>query len=205
MTATATTKHQPVALITGAGRRFGFALAQALLAEGYLVLAHYNSSREGVAELEESGALGLQADLTDQQAIEQLILDVKQRTQRLDLLVNNASCFFDNARVDADPRALAAVFQVHVQAPYQLINGLSELLAVSGNGAVINITDIYTDSPSTNYIAYCAAKAGLANLTQSFAKQLAPKVRVNGIQPGPILFCLSMTANTVTRYLPRHH
>ncbi|MGQ4275634.1 SDR family NAD(P)-dependent oxidoreductase [Pseudidiomarina sp. E22-M8] len=188
MTSTAVTEQQPVALITGAGRRFGFELAKALLAEGYRVLAHYNSSREGVAELEELGALGLQADLTDQQAIEQLVIDVKQSTQRLDLLVNNASCFYDNERVNADPQALAAVFQVHVQAPYQLIHGLSELLAAHGDGAVINITDIYTDSPATGYIAYCAAKAGLANLTQSFAKQLAPKVRVNGIQPGPILF-----------------
>ncbi|MDN7124028.1 SDR family NAD(P)-dependent oxidoreductase [Pseudidiomarina sp. 1APP75-32.1] len=185
---TTTSKQKPVALITGAGRRFGFELAKALLAENYLVLAHYNSSRDGVAELEQLGAIGLQADLTQQNAVELLIENVKTHTDRLDLLVNNASCFFNNEKVNQDRSALAAVFQVHVQAPYLLIHALSDLLASTGNGVVINITDIYTDSPSTDYIAYCAAKAGLANLTQSFAKQLAPEVRVNGIQPGPILF-----------------
>jgi len=87
-----------------------------------------------------------------------------------------------------DPEALAAVFQVHNVAPYLLITGLQQQLSNSDNGLIINITDIYTDKPSTNYIAYCAAKAGLANMTQAFAKTLAPDVRVNAIQPGPILF-----------------
>lgn len=180
--------HRPVALITGAGRRFGFELAKSLLAEGYLVFAHYNSSRDGVVELETQGAIGVQADLTSRDAIEALITQVQRQTKRLDLLVNNASCFFNNSVVDKDPTALAAVFEVHVQAPYLLINGLQEQLRTAGKAVVINITDIYTDSPSTDYIAYCAAKAGLANLTQSFAKALAPDIRVNGIQPGPILF-----------------
>ncbi|RUO55415.1 SDR family NAD(P)-dependent oxidoreductase [Pseudidiomarina homiensis] len=180
--------QQPVALITGAGRRFGFALAKSLLAEGYRVFAHYNSSRDGVAELEELGAVGVQADLTSHDAITALIAAVQAQTQRIDLLVNNASCFFNNQTVDSDPTALAAVFEVHVQAPYLLINGFRPQLKQADNAVVINITDIYTDSPSTDYIAYCAAKAGLANLTLSFAKALAPEVRVNGIQPGPILF-----------------
>lgn len=180
--------EQPVALITGAGRRFGFTLAQHLLTEGYLVLAHYNASKAGIVELEQQGAIGIRADLTDSAAVAGLIDEVQRCTSRLDLLVNNASCFYNNTTVDADPAALAAVFQVHVQAPYQLITALTPLLQASGTGNVINITDIYTDSPSTDYLAYCAAKAGLANLTQGFAKSLAPKVRVNGIQPGPILF-----------------
>ena len=180
--------QQPVALITGAGRRFGFELAKSLLVEGYLVFAHYNSSRDGVAELEEQGAIGVQADLTSRAAVQALIEKIQAQTQRLDLLVNNASCFFTNEVVDDDPAALAAVFEVHVQAPYLLIKGLQPQLEKTGSAVVINITDIYTDSPSTDYIAYCAAKAGLANLTQSFAKALAPTIRVNGIQPGPILF-----------------
>lgn len=180
--------QQPVALITGAGRRFGFELAKALLSEGYLVFAHYNSSRAGVEELERDGAIGVQADLTSRAAVHSLIKQVQAQTSRLDLLVNNASCFFNNNVVDTDSTALAAVFEVHVQAPYLLITGLKQQLLQADNAVVINITDIYTDSPSTDYIAYCAAKAGLANLTQSFAKALAPEIRVNGIQPGPILF-----------------
>lgn len=182
------TQQQPVALITGAGRRFGLALAKALLAEGYRVIAHYHTSRDGMAELEQLGADPIAADLADPQAVLAMISSIKQRYNQLDLLVNNASCFFNNATVDDDLSALQAVFQVHALAPYLLIHGLTELLRASDNALVVNITDIYVDSPSSNYIAYCAAKAALANLTLAFAKQLAPAIRVNAIQPGPILF-----------------
>lgn len=176
------------ALITGAGRRFGFELAKALLAEGYQLFAHYNSSREGIDELESLGAHSVQANFTDIASVKAMIRKVTEATNSVELLVNNASCFFDNDTVDDDEEALAAVFQVHGMAPYLLISGLQQQLSHSENGLVINITDIYADRPSTDYIAYCAAKAGLANMTQSFAKSLAPSVRVNAIQPGPILF-----------------
>ncbi|WP_417658915.1 SDR family oxidoreductase [Pseudidiomarina sp.] len=173
--------------ITGAGRRFGLALAHAMLDEGYQVIAHYNTSKDGVAELEQRGAVSVQANLADLAQVHQLVDSVQQRVSQLHLLVNNASCFFENARIDASNDNLTAVLNVHTAAPYLLINGLHEQLAAA-NGNVINITDIYVDSPSTDYVAYCAAKAGLASLTLSFAKKLAPAVRVNAIQPGPILF-----------------
>lgn len=179
---------QRVALITGAGRRFGFELAQALLAEDYLVFAHYNTSKAGVEELEAKGAIGVQADLSDLDQVQALIKTVQQHTLKIDLLVNNASCFFNNEAVDAGLANLDAVFRVHTMAPYLLISGLQNELKESGQALVLNITDIYVDSPSTEYLAYCAAKAGLANLTQGFAKALAPDIRVNAIQPGPILF-----------------
>lgn len=175
------------AFITGAGRRFGLALAHALLDDGYRVIAHYNTSKEGITELEQRGAVAVQANLADLQQVEQLISEVKQHTPQLDLLVNNASCFFDNSVIDSDLANLTTVLNVHTAAPYLLIRDLQPLLA-SANGSVVNITDIYVDSPSINYVAYCAAKAGLASLTLAFAKQLAPAVRVNAIQPGPILF-----------------
>lgn len=174
-------------LITGAGRRFGLALAHAMLDEGYQVIAHYNTSKDGVAELESRGAASVQANLADLAQVHQLIDSVQQRVSQLDLLVNNASCFFENARIDASDENLTAVLNVHTAAPYLLINRFHKQLAAA-NGNVINITDIYVDSPSTDYVAYCAAKAGLASLTLSFAKKLAPAVRVNAIQPGPILF-----------------
>lgn len=179
---------QAIAVITGAGRRFGFTLAKSLLAEGYRVYAHYNTSKDGIDELAELGAIPFQANFNDTSAIEKMVVDLLQREERIDLLVNNASCFFDNEQVNTDVQALEAVFRVHAIAPYLLIHGLAPALKQSDNALVVNITDIYTDSPSTDYIAYCAAKAGLANLTQGFAKQLAPEIRVNAIQPGPILF-----------------
>lgn len=177
-----------VALVTGAGRRFGYELANDLLDQGYTVFAHYNSSKHGVEQLEQRGAIGIQADFSDINAIDAMIATVKEQCQHLDLLVNNASCFFDNANVDSDPAKLDAVYAVHAIAPYKLITGLQDLLATANDGLVINITDIYSERPSTDYIAYCGAKAALANMTLAFAKSLAPHVRVNAIQPGPILF-----------------
>ncbi|GAB3294022.1 SDR family oxidoreductase [Pseudidiomarina andamanensis] len=181
------TNSKKFALVTGAGRRFGLALAHALLDEGYQVLAHYNTSKDGIDELEQRGAIGLQANLANLNDVHQLIQAVQQHCPKLHLLVNNASCFFDNQRVDESDANLVAVLNVHTAAPYLLINKLQQQLT-NAEGSVVNITDIYVDSPSTDYIAYCAAKAGLASLTQAFAKKLAPAVRVNAIQPGPILF-----------------
>lgn len=179
---------KPIALITGAGRRFGFQLAKSLLHEGYHVYAHYNRSKNGVQELEQLGAVGVQADFSDQQAVARLVTRLQSETTHIDLLVNNASCFFDNQVVDSDDDALQAVYQVHAITPYKLITGLQPQLAAANDGQVINITDIYADRPATQHIAYCGAKAALANMTLAFAKSLAPKVRVNAIQPGPILF-----------------
>lgn len=176
------------ALVTGAGRRFGFEVAKALIKDGYKVFAHYNSSKDGVDELSQLGAEPIQANFARQHEVKEMVTQIKKNSSKLDLLINNASCFFDNDTVDNDSEALEAVFQVHNIAPYLLITGLQQQLSNSDNGLIINITDIYTDKPSTNYIAYCAAKAGLANMTQAFAKALAPDVRVNAIQPGPILF-----------------
>jgi dihydromonapterin reductase/dihydrofolate reductase len=176
------------ALVTGAGRRFGFEVAKALIEDGYKVFAHYNSSKDGVDELSQLGAEPIQANFTRQHDVKEMVTQIKKNSSKLDLLINNASCFFDNDTVDNDSEALEAIFQVHNIAPYLLITGLQQQLSNSDNGLIINITDIYTDKPSTNYIAYCAAKAGLANMTQAFAKALAPDVRVNAIQPGPILF-----------------
>lgn len=179
---------QRTALVTGAGRRFGYELADHLLDQGYRVFAHYNTSKDGVEALEKKGAIALQADFSDLNAVAELITTVKAHTAKLDLLVNNASAFFTNAQVDENNQALATVFSVHALVPYLLMRDLAQLLTASDNGLIVNITDIYTESPATDHLAYCAAKAALANLTEGFAKQLAPKVRVNGIQPGPILF-----------------
>ncbi|MEC9320457.1 MAG: SDR family NAD(P)-dependent oxidoreductase, partial [Pseudomonadota bacterium] len=87
-------------LITGAGRRFGYELANHLIDEGYQVFAHYNSSKNGVEALEQRGAIPLQGDFNEPSAVRSLIEQVKEKTDTLDLLVNNASCFFDNEVVN---------------------------------------------------------------------------------------------------------
>ncbi|NUB29691.1 SDR family oxidoreductase [Azospirillum brasilense] len=106
-------------------------------------------------------------------------------------MIHNASAFEVTASDTADAlRQLDVFHAVHVRAPFVLNRELAPLLgACSARRAdIVHITDIYADNPNPAFDAYCASKAGLQNLALSFAKRLAPKVKVNVVQPGPILF-----------------
>jgi dihydromonapterin reductase/dihydrofolate reductase len=103
--------------------------------------------------------------------------------------VHNAS-FFEPDKTDTSEslEQLNAMLQTHVELPFQLNNRLAEVLKRSANANIIHMTDIYVDNPNEAFSNYCASKAGLENLSKSFAKKLAPHVRVNTIQPGALAF-----------------
>lgn len=178
-------------LVTGAGRRVGLHLAQRMLAQGRPVIAHYRTRTEDVARLQQEGALCVAADLTTTAGVGQLIEAVRAAASSLRAVVHNASDFAATA-----PEAHEALGQldrfyaIHMRAPYALNRGLADLLVrcSAKRSDIIHITDIYADNPNPAFDVYCATKAGLQNLSLSFAKRLAPKVKVNVIQPGPILF-----------------
>lgn len=187
----------PAAVVTGAGRRLGYELSKALLARDYQVFALYRTATDEVEELRERGASVIQTDLADHTSVQQAIERIRHTTP-LRVLINNASQFEENPQ---DPAALTELaerlYRVNAVAPMQLIEGLTETMTASSSEraplpVVINITDIFAENPNPRYAAYCATKAALANLTLSYAKSLAPAVRVNAIMPGPI------------RFLPRH-
>lgn len=185
-----------IALVTGAGRRLGYELSRYLLQTGWQVMAHYRSATESVEHLRAAGATLLQADFEDEVAVLGLADQVKKAVPHLDLLVHNASCFSqDTADLQANLRAQEAFFRVHMMAPYALNLSLQPLLHASPRELtdIIHITDIYADRPNEIFAAYCSTKAGLANLSLSFAKRFAPKIKVNAIQPGPIKFLASHT------------
>ena len=178
-------------LITGAGRRFGKALATYWLAQGWRVLAHYNT----VNELEPNErVVAFQADLACADSVvslcQQLTDWLQEHEVRLDGLIHNASCFVPDAAFGDDLREHAAHvqrhFHVHVGAPYLLMEALKEQWAEQAT--VVAISDIYSDIPNQRFAAYCASKAGLQNLALSQAQRLAGKVRVNVVQPGPVKF-----------------
>ncbi len=185
---------RPVALITGASRRLGAAIARTLHAAGYDLALHHRRADDGmdalVASLESERArstLVLQAELADADALPVLIADAVARFDRLDALVNNASAFFPTPIGSATPQQWDTLFAANARAPFFLAQAAAPHLRAS-SGAIVNLVDIYAERPLKEHTLYCMAKAALAMLTLSLAKELGPEVRVNGIAPGAVLW-----------------
>lgn len=178
-------------LITGAGRRVGLHLARRMLAHGRPVIAHYRTLTAELAALERDGALVVAADLAGDDGLQHLVATVRDATPSLRAIVHNASSFAATAPVLTDAlQQFDLFYAVHMRAPFALNLALADLLASCSerHADIVHVTDIFADNPNPVFDAYCASKAGLQNLTLAFAKRLAPKVKVNAIQPGPILF-----------------
>lgn len=186
--------YTPVAMITGAARRVGAGVARQLHAGGWNLVLHYRGSRGDAealrAELEatrpNSVAL-LQADLNDIGAMPALAEQAVEAFERLDLLVNNASSFYPTPVATATPEQWDDLFNSNLKGPFFLSQALLPALRES-RGSIVNIVDIYADRPLASHPLYCMAKAGVAMMTKSLARELAPEIRVNGISPGAILW-----------------
>jgi dihydromonapterin reductase/dihydrofolate reductase len=178
-------------LITGAGRHVGLALAQHFLSAGRPVIAHYHTHTDAVEHLRRDGALCVAGDLAKQEGVQALTDVAARKTLSLRAVIHNASAFAATApAVDDALRQMDDFYALHMRAPYALTVALAPLLQAcpEKHADVIHITDIYADKPAPAFDVYCATKAGLQNLALSFAKALAPKVKVNVVQPGPVLF-----------------
>ena len=185
---------RPVALITGASRRIGATIARTLHAAGYDLALHHRRDDDGmaalIANLESERArstLALHAELADADALPLLVADAISRFDRLDALVNNASAFFPTPIGEATPQQWDALFAANARAPFFLAQAAAPHLRVAG-GAIVNLVDIYAERPLKDHTLYCMAKAALAMLTLSLAKELGPEVRVNGIAPGAVMW-----------------
>lgn len=176
------------ALVTGCGRRLGFYLCEQLVAAGWQVTGSYRSERPELATLAALGVELVQADFGREEDVGKLI-DVLAAHQDMALVIHNASAFEPQV---TDPAAQLAQFEqfyrVHMAAPFQLNRALAPQLASNANASIIHITDIYIHAPAPRFASYVATKAGAHSLAMSFARELAPTVRVNTIEPGPILF-----------------
>jgi pteridine reductase len=186
--------HNKTALITGGARRIGATIGRALHARGMNLALHYRSS---VAEAEQlrdelniqrpNSILLLQGDLLNTVHLPGFIERIIDRWGRLDLLVNNASSFYPTPLDKATETQWEDLMGSNLKAPFFLAQAAALYLReVKGN--IINIIDIHAQRPMNEFAIYCAAKAGLAMLTQSLALELGPAVRVNGIAPGAILW-----------------
>lgn len=186
--------HEPrVALITGAAKRVGAAIAEHLHTQGWHVLVHYGRSQaaaealcQRLNALRANSAQALQADLNDPVAVQQLAAAAPAVWGRLNALINNASSFYPTPMGTATPAQWDDLFASNVRAPFFLSQALAPELARHGQGSIVNIVDIHARYPLAEHSVYCMAKAALEAMTRSLAKELAPAVRVNGVAPGAI-------------------
>jgi len=183
-----------VLLITGAARRIGAAIATKLHQSGANVAIHYRGSADAAAALAQEfnaqrpdSASSFAADLVDTASLPKLVDEVAARWGRLDILVNNASKFYPTPPGEITESHWDDLIGSNLKAPLFLSQAaLPELRKT--NGTIINIVDIHARRPLKNHTVYGPAKAGLAMLTRSLAKDLAPEVRVNGVSPGAIIW-----------------
>lgn len=181
-------------LITGGAKRIGAGIARTLHAAGANVAVHYrSSSASAVALVEElnaarpGSAAAFAADLLDDTARDALVERVVDHTGRLDVLVNNASTFYPTPVGAITPEHWNDLVGTNLKAPLFLSQAAAPHLRRSG-GVIINMVDIHARRPLRDHPVYGPAKAGLAMLTRSLAKDLGPDIRVNGVSPGAILW-----------------
>lgn len=189
--------HQPqikTALITGAAARIGAEIARTLHASGFNIIIHYRFSADKAEALRDElnqqradSATCLQADLLATASLPPLVEQAAAVWGQLDVLVNNASSFYPTPVGEITEAHWDDLMGSNLKAPIFLSQAATPFLKKS-QGCIINIVDIHAFRPMKAHPVYCAAKAGLAMLTQSLAKELGPEIRVNGVAPGAIMW-----------------
>ena len=189
-------------IITGVGKRIGYALAKHFLAQGQRVIGTYRSHYDSIDELNALGATLYPCDFYDDAQVRTLIAELAKLPQ-IRAIIHNASDWLPDpvltkneslkSTTFAPSQVLQRMMQVHVSVPYQLNLALEAQLRAAagdeiGGSDVIHITDYVAEKGSQKHIAYAASKAALHNMTLSFAAKFAPEVKVNSIAPAMILF-----------------
>lgn len=184
----------PTVLITGAAKRIGAAIANELHSLGFNLILHYRHSQTEVKRLAETlnqqragSAICLQADMTKLEEVEQLAQATLEHCSELAGLVNNASTFYPTPPGKVTEADWDTLLGSNLKGPFFLSQALSPALA-RGQGAIVNIVDIYAERPLREHSVYSIAKAGVAMMTRALALELAPAVKVNGVAPGAILW-----------------
>ncbi len=182
------------ALVTGAANRIGAQIARTLHQNGANLIIHYRESLDNADALvrqfndqRANSACCLQAELSDIDAIETISRQAAQSFDGLDILINNASSFYPTPLGEITDKDWNNLIGSNFRAPLFLSQACYPYLLAT-NGAIINMLDIYASLPLKNHSLYCCAKAANTMLVKSLALEMAPKVRVNGIAPGAILW-----------------
>lgn len=198
-------RARPVALVTGGAVRIGRAICLELARAGYDIAVHVR--RRGPAdevvraEIEALGAraLAFPAELADTGALADLLPAVTGRLGPVSLLVNNASEFQPDGAGDLDIDRWNRHFDANLRAPVFLSDAFARALPSDMRGAIVNIIDQRVLKPTPNYLSYGLAKNGLWAATRMLAQALAPRIRVNGVGPGPTLASIHQDSDDFAR------
>lgn len=181
----------PVALVTGAGRRVGRAIALGLASDGYGTVVHYHASRAGadevVAQVRAGGgtAWPLEANLAEPEGAAGLVRRAVAAAGRLDVVVNSASIMEPMPLGEVTAAEWDAVMHLNLRAPFLVAQEAARHLPEGGS--IINIADLAAFETWARFVPHGVSKAGLVYLTRALASLLAPRIRVNAVAPGTVL------------------
>jgi pteridine reductase len=181
-------------LVTGGARRIGAAMVRGFHAHGADICIHCRQSIDEAEHLRDElnrrraqSAVIVSADLLDVAALPGIVTAAVSAFGRLDVLINNASTFYPTPLGTVSAAQWDDLMGTNLRAPFFLAQAAAPHLRAS-KGAIVNMIDIHAQRPLPRHPLYSSAKAGLAMLTRSLARELGPDVRVNGIAPGPIMW-----------------
>lgn len=199
-----TAQDGPVALVTGAGRRVGNALARGLAAHGYRLALHASNSMAGAEatarELTAHGtpAIALAADLRDEDATRKMIAATHEHFGHIDALVNNAAIWTKKPLEQVTAADVREHLEINTLGTFICCQAVGLIMvAQPSGGAIVNVGEWATARPYLDHAAYFAAKGSIPTLTRTFAVELGtrnPQVRVNAVLPGPVLLPEQMSA-----------
>lgn len=195
-----------VALVTGAGRRVGRAIATALAEDGWAVALHHNRSADDAEELRawlaaQGGmAATVQADLADAAAAQRLVTQAADALgQPVSLLVNNASLFQYDTAGTADAASFNAHMSTNALAPLLLSQAMAADLPEERTGLIVNMLDNKVFNLNPDFLSYTVSKVALHGITELLTLALAPRIRVAGIAPGVTLISGKQTQESFER------
>lgn len=179
--------EQKVALVTGASRGIGKAIAQSLSQKGYLLAIHYRSQESAAQELAQSvpGSKIFQADLGSEESCIQLAKNVKEAFGRIDVLVNNAGMSIDQLITFAKPADFDQILNVNLKSVFNLTKAVSRFMIKQKSGSIINLTSVVGHTGNGGQSMYAASKGAINAFTKSIAVDLAGfGIRANCVAPG---------------------
>jgi NAD(P)-dependent dehydrogenase (short-subunit alcohol dehydrogenase family) len=198
----------PVALVTGGGRRIGRAICLVLAEAGYDVAIHHRgapeAAREVATHIQGLGrkAMAVAADLADEVQLANLIPRAAETLGPVTLLVNCASLFEDDRVGELERGRWDAHLQTNLRAPVVLTEAFAASLPAEipdGAASVVNILDQRVFKPNPQFFSYTLSKSALLTATRMLAQALAPRIRVNGVGPGPTLASIHQDAGEFAR------
>lgn len=181
------------ALVTGSAKRIGRSIALHLANKGYAISAHYNTSESEahqlVSDIQTAGgqAVAVQADLSNMDDVKRLEVAASRFFGPINLLINNASTFENDDVETVSTDSWDHHMKPNLQAPIFLCQAMARRLPDSQNGLIVNMIDQRVWAMTPLFLSYTLSKAALWSATQTLAQALAPRIRVNGIGPGPTI------------------